>query len=229
MPPPVRAVLFDAVGTLILPEPSVGAVYAEIGRRHGSRLDTAAAAGHFRAAFAHQEAIDSDAGWRTDERRERGRWEAVVAAVLDDVPRPEACFAELWEHFAHPSAWRPVPGAVAVVADLMAQGLVVGVASNFDARLHTVLAGLSGLTGVRPVLASSEVGWRKPSPAFFAAACAAVGCAAGEVLLVGDDVENDVLGGGGAGLRTVLYDPRGRHADVSGRITDLAEVARLVG
>src|SRR5207302_1039003 len=47
----VRAVFFDAVGTLIHPEPPAGAVYAEVGRRHGSRLTAAEIARRFAAAF----------------------------------------------------------------------------------------------------------------------------------------------------------------------------------
>ncbi len=34
----VDAVFFDAVGTLIHPEPAAAQAYAEIGRRHGSQL-----------------------------------------------------------------------------------------------------------------------------------------------------------------------------------------------
>ena len=39
VPRSVRAVFFDAVGTVIHPEPSAGAAYAEFGRRFGTRLE----------------------------------------------------------------------------------------------------------------------------------------------------------------------------------------------
>src|SRR5437660_2707613 len=54
IPPVVRAVFFDAVGTLLHPEPPAGAVYAVLGRRFGSRLDPGAVAGRFRTAFRRQ-------------------------------------------------------------------------------------------------------------------------------------------------------------------------------
>lgn len=44
----------------------------------------------------------------------------------------------------------------------------------------------------------------KPSPAFFAAALAALGAAPGEAVMVGDDVEADVGGGLEAGIASVL-------------------------
>ena len=37
-PPRIRWIAFDAVDTLIRPNPSVAAIYQEIGTRHGSRL-----------------------------------------------------------------------------------------------------------------------------------------------------------------------------------------------
>lgn len=44
----------------------------------------------------------------------------------------------------------------------------------------------------------------KPSPAFFQAALDSIGCTAGEAVMVGDDVENDVGGALAAGLSGVL-------------------------
>src|SRR5438067_2160826 len=84
-PERIRAVAFDAVGTLIHPEPSAAEVYASIGRRFGSRLEVAEIRTRFRAAFAEQEVIDRASGWVTSEERERHRWQDIVARVLDDV------------------------------------------------------------------------------------------------------------------------------------------------
>src|SRR5690606_20106058 len=51
-PERIRAVAFDAVGTLIHPDPPVAAIYEEISRRHGSRLTRDDVARRFRDAFA---------------------------------------------------------------------------------------------------------------------------------------------------------------------------------
>src|SRR5579884_3522174 len=98
LPPGVRAVFFDAVGTLIHPEPPAGAVYAAVGRAAGSRLDPAAIAARFQAAFRAEEAADLRHGLRTSPGREVERWRHIVATVLDDVRDPEGCFRELWAH-----------------------------------------------------------------------------------------------------------------------------------
>ena len=51
IPRGVRAVVFDAVGTVIHPDPPAAEVYVEVGRRFGSRLGMADIVGRFAAAF----------------------------------------------------------------------------------------------------------------------------------------------------------------------------------
>lgn len=218
----VRAVAFDAVGTLITPNPPVADVYHSAGRRHGSRLTTEVIRGRFHAAFRAEDELDRAAGWHSDAAREVERWRRIVVAVLDDVPNVEACFRELWDHFSSPASWRCLPDVGPVLAELTRRGLIVGLTSNFDGRLRTVAAGLPDLAPVAPVVVSAEVGWRKPAPEFFAAVVRAFGCAANEVLLVGDDFENDYLGATAAGLPALLLDtvPRPGVARIS-RLADL--------
>lgn len=129
----------------------------------------------------------------SNERRERTFWERVVADVIGSVNDPDACFEELYEHFGRPESWTCMPGTAETLRQLRERGLVIAVASNFDARLHAVLDGLAPLREIRYRVISSEIGWRKPSPRFFQALCDAVGCAPEEILMVGDDLENDIL------------------------------------
>jgi len=203
-----RAIYFDAVGTLIHPEPSAAAVYAEVGRRHGSRLRRDVIRGRFAAAFARQEEIDRAAGWRTSEARERERWRSIVAEVLDDVVDPAACFAELYDHFAQPAAWRCDAAAPQVLGELKRRGHVVGLASNYDGRLRAVLAGMD--LEVERVLVSAELGWRKPAVPFFEALCTQADVEPAEVLYVGDDADSDYAGALAAGLQAVLLTPTPR-------------------
>lgn len=212
VPADVRAVFFDAVGTLIHPEPSAARVYHAAGLRHGSRLPPDEVRRRFGAAFAVQERLDNDRGNRTDEEREMRRWRTIVAAVLDDVRDPDQCFAELYDHFAQPQAWRCEAKAGEVLAALRAAGYVVGVASNFDHRLRAVVAGLPGLGRLDHLVISSEVGWKKPAGEFFAVLTAQTGLSPGEILLVGDDRDNDFQGARRAGLAALLVGSRGEDA-----------------
>jgi len=209
----LRAIFFDAVGTLIHPEPSAAAVYWTIGRSFGSRRTQADIAARFVAAFQKQEAIDRLHGWITNEEREYQRWQHIVADVLDDVTDPAAVFTELYEHFKRPASWRCDAQSEAVLASLRAEGLAVGLASNFDGRLRGLVQEIKPLTvfGASPLLAiSSEVGYRKPAPEFYQALCQAAGCAPARLLYVGDDLVNDYQGARSAGFHAILFDPRER-------------------
>jgi putative hydrolase of the HAD superfamily len=200
-------VFFDAVGTLLHPEPPAPVVYAAVGRRFGSRLDAAVIAQRFRTAFRRQEQEDSASGLRTSEEREWMRWRAIVAEVVDDVSDPEECFSELHAHFARPDAWRCEPHTSHVLETLAGRGHRLGIASNFDARLRRVVEGLSDLQVVRQLVISSEIGWRKPAPSFFAEMCQRSGSPSGQIVYVGDDENNDYAGGRSFGLQVVLLDP----------------------
>jgi putative hydrolase of the HAD superfamily len=223
--PGVGAVFFDAVGTLIHPQPAAADVYAAVGRRFGSQLELAVVAARFRAAFRRQEERDHAGGLRTDETREVARWRAIVGEVLDDVADPEGCFQALYTHFARAEAWRCDLEAEATLRALAARGYCLGVASNFDQRLHGIVAALPALRPVRCVVISSEVGWRKPAPAFFEEMCRQAGLPAAQVLLVGDDVVNDYEGARTAGLPALLLDPRGKEPiQGNARLTRLGEL-----
>ena len=190
----IEAIVFDAVGTLIHVRPSVPAIYADIARRFGSCLDMHAIRGRFGAAFARQERIDADAGWRTGEEREIERWQAIVAEVLDDVADKNGCFEALFAAFGQPSAWICDADASAVLGHWQGRGLRLGLASNFDRRLGSVIAGMPELAALDPILISSAVGWRKPAAEFFRALADAVQLPPSAILFVGDDRGNDFNG-----------------------------------
>jgi putative hydrolase of the HAD superfamily len=204
----VRAVIFDAVGTLIFPLPSAPVVYAGTALRYGLDLRTDVVLSRFREAFRAEERADAEAGWLTSEEREIARWRRIVRDTLAGVSDPEGCFRELFDHFSKPSAWMVNPDAAEVLSTLQARGPVLGLASNYDSRLLSVIAGHGALTPLRDrVVVSAAVGYRKPAPQFFAEVARVAGCGRSEILLVGDDIENDYYGASGAGLEAVLLGP----------------------
>lgn len=210
----VRAVVFDAVGTLIHPDPPAPQRYAEVGKRYGSRLGAAEITDRFRAAFRKEEEADRLAGFRTSGQREISRWRHIVGRALDDIADPEACFQELFSWFSRPDAWRVEPETGHVLGALASRNFTLGIASNYDRRLYSVIDGKRELTPASDiVVVSAEIGWRKPAPEFFEALCRAVSCQPSEVLYVGDDRSNDYDGACRAGLKGLLFDPRDRQRD----------------
>jgi putative hydrolase of the HAD superfamily len=225
IPSGTRAVFFDAVGTLLFPEPSAPVIYAETARRYGLTLSPVDVRDRFVAAYRAEEAADAAAEWATSEDRERDRWRRIVTDTLAGVADPEACYRHLFDHFARPAAWRVAPDAADLLTTLHRRGLLLGLGSNYDERLWPVLTGFPELAPLRElVLISATVGVRKPGTGFFREVARAAGCDVSEVLFVGDDIGNDYEGATAAGLPAVLLDPHGRHPDVPHRVTRLAEL-----
>jgi putative hydrolase of the HAD superfamily len=223
IPDGTRVVVFDAVGTVLIPDPGAVAVYAAAAARYGLPADPAVIRDRFREAFRKEELADERAGWVTSEERELARWRAIVRETLPGAP--EECFEQLYRHFAKPESWRVPAEAVALFAHLTARGLRLGLASNYDSRLESVLAGRPELEPVAGlVVISSHIGVRKPAAGFFERLTKLAGCRPGEAVLVGDDYGNDYLGATAAGLRAVLLDPGGKHPDVPERVGSLGEL-----
>jgi putative hydrolase of the HAD superfamily len=197
----VPVVVFDVVGTLLEPAPSVAAVYAAVGRRHGLDLAEDVIAQRFREAWKRQEAIDAAAipPFATSRGREAARWRGIVADVFGAAAADEQIFADLWEAFARPAAWRPVAAGRRLIEEARREGREVALASNFDERLFRLAASVPPLTLADHVFASSDLGWRKPAPEFFRAVEARLGRRPDELLLVGDDPELDLAAGRRAG------------------------------
>jgi putative hydrolase of the HAD superfamily len=203
----IDAIVFDAVGTLIEPDPAVADVYVAATRRQGVELDRALVKARFHQYFRNDEVDEMRGPMVTDEATEFRRWRRIVSNVIPEVPNPDRAFFELWDHFRRPAAWRTFPDVAPALQFLAARHVPIRIASNFDARLRTVVQGLPELAQCAAHLViSSEVGFRKPHPAFYQAACASLRLPPERVLCVGDDLENDVAGARRAGLRGVLLD-----------------------
>lgn len=223
---PIRVVSLDAVGTLIFPYPSVAQVYAEAGRRHGSRLTQAEIGSRFRQVFREAEESPAADDFSTSESHETERWRSIVSACIPDLTDFEACFQELFAHFGSPGAWRVFPDVAPALARLSRAGLRLIIASNFDRRLHAVCDGLPSLTVIRDRVISSEIGFRKPADQFYAALVARAEVPSAEIVMVGDSESNDVLAARRAGLQAIWVD-RTRPAG-AGHVSDLEQAAQLL-
>lgn len=117
--------------------------------------------------------------------------------------------------------WHAYDDAVPTLQEMRWTGIRTCLLSNAGVPVRTVLDREGISEWVDAVVLSYEVGCVKPDPAIFRAALDALGLAAHEVLMVGDNAHDD--GGGAAlGLRTLIL-PR-----THGRVHGLAAVCALV-
>ena len=224
IPPQIKAVFFDVVGTVLFPTPPALTVYAEVARRGGLNLDEKEIRTNFIAAYKAEEIADRSAGWIASEEREKNRWRSIVAACLHGVSNFEFCFRQLFDYFAKPGSWSLNKEFARITTELKGRGIVVGLGSNYDSRLWPVIDGFPELSLLRErTVISSLVGFRKPAAEFFQKLIGMAACNPREVLFVGDDLENDYRGAIEAGLEARLLDPSNRH-DVPDRIHRLMEL-----
>jgi putative hydrolase of the HAD superfamily len=204
-PAGVAVVVFDVVGTLVEPNPSVAVAYQQAALRHGLTVDATVIQQRFKSAWRRQEAVDAAAvpAFATSRTREAERWRAIVDDVFEGAAPAGAIFADLWEHFGQVDAWQPLAHGRDLVRLALDAGVTVALASNFDERLLAIAERLEPLSWVPHVFASSEIGWRKPAPEFFRWVEQRLGCGPAEVLLVGDDPELDVAAAQRAGWRSL--------------------------
>ena len=196
----MKAVVFDAVGTLMYPVPSVADVYKAAIHQH---CQVVVPADRIRAAVRDALKARSDScDLRTNEQAERQFWAELIRRFCSDDVGFQAAFDDLFAHFAAPHNWKCFSDTIGLVAQIHEKGCAVAIASNFDLRLHRVCEGLPELVEIEHRIISSVVGWRKPAPEFFHAVAAVLGIAPERILMVGDDLQNDILGATAAGMQT---------------------------
>ena len=119
-----------------------------------------------------------------------------------------------------------IPETREVLSAVDARGLRQIVLSNHVWELPEICVELGLLPPIAEVLTSARLSVEKPHPETYAAAIAAAGCAAHEILFVGDTYEADVAGPERAGMQALLV--RRPHPDARNYADDLTGVLDLV-
>ena len=215
----VRGVLLDVYGTLLISAAGdIGAGAASRETRDAAMAAALDDAGLARKAPAASEVVA---------RLEAATRAANATARARGVVHPEVEVRELWRGLL-PGAgtaaveraavsyecrtnpvW-PMPGAADAVAALQERG-PVGIVSNAQFYTPFVLATLLPELHIDPRLAVWSFAQReaKPSPRLFRAAAARMALhyrlEPREIVMVGNDVRNDLLGSRAAGIRTALF------------------------
>jgi putative hydrolase of the HAD superfamily len=184
----VRAVTWDAVGTLFVPTPSVGSIYAEIAHGHGLEADAAALDAGFPDALRTVRTRWA-VPYGADEQDALRFWNEVISATFQQA-LPFELTCDLYDAFARAKRWRVLPGVREALAWVQQRGLPQAVVSNYDARLLPLIAELQ-LGPFATVVTSTQVGRAKPDPAALLRACQFLGVAASEVVHVGDHALED--------------------------------------
>jgi len=205
----IKAILFDAAGTLFYLTKTVGDHYAYVGREIGLDLDAHQLERAFHVAWKQMPRRPAIDGPR--ENDDKGWWRELVGRVFDQVAPSlseldrDNFFEIAYEHFAEAGVWKLYPEVLDVLKQLR-ERFQLAVISNFDGRLRLILQNLGISKYFAHVFISSELGADKPDPEIFGRALKEMHLDADEVLHVGDDPERDWKAAKEAGLLVFQLD-----------------------
>ncbi len=210
---PIKAVFFDAVGTLFDVKGSVGEVYLTYAKKYGVP-DTKEMVITLNKRFK-ETMKDMPAPIFSVERQEKLKqcerlwWFDVVHAVFYRVGMFEGFddfFDEVFEAFGQATHWQIFPETCEVLTELKKRGFELGIITNFDSRFFQVARALEIRQFFDSVTISSLVGAAKPATKIFNYALKEHMLEPNEVLHVGDHPIEDFEGAKKAGFHAILID-----------------------
>jgi putative hydrolase of the HAD superfamily len=200
-----RAVLLDALGTLLELEPPAPRLRIELAERFGLRISETDAQRAIAAEIAYYRA-------HLDEGRDPAALAALrsrcAEALRDGLPDDERVGAidnaALTSALLASLRFEPFADVRPALAAARAAGRRLVVVSNWDVSLDEVLDRLGLAHVLDGVVTSAGFGARKPAPEIFEYALGLVGVAAADAIHVGDSLAEDVAGARAAGIEAVL-------------------------
>lgn len=218
----IRAVLFDAGGTLIHVD--------------GERVCRAAGVAFDRAAFRRAEAEAFGAVRALVLERPESRDAERVPLYFDTLLRalglPEEeerqrAAGQVAREHGRANLWsKPAEGSRETLEGLRSRGYRVAVVSNADGRVRGLLEAVGLAPLLEFVVDSAEIGVEKPDPRIFHAATERLGLAPAFCAYVGDIYEIDVVGAERAGLAPILIG-EGPAPEGTRRVADLPALLSL--
>ncbi|KAJ0098597.1 hypothetical protein Patl1_20897 [Pistacia atlantica] len=195
-----KALLVDAVGTLLVPSQPMAKIYREIGEKYGVAYSEIEILNRYRRAYEQP--------WGKSRLRyvNDGRpfWQFIVSSSTGCSD--SQYFEELYNYYTTEKAWHLCdPEAEKVFNAIRKAGVKLAVVSNFDTRLRPVLRALDCDHWFDAVAVSAEVEAEKPNPTIFLKACELLGVNPEDAVHVGDDRRNDVWGARDAGCDAWLW------------------------
>ncbi|ESW34122.1 hypothetical protein PHAVU_001G126300 [Phaseolus vulgaris] len=195
-----KALLVDAVGTLVLPSQPMAQIYRTIGEKYGVEYSENEILSRYRRAYGQP--------WGKSRLRyvNDGKpfWQYIVS-YSTGCSDPQY-FEELYNYYMTDKAWHlNDPEAEEVFRALRKSGVKLAVVSNFDTRLRPLLRALNCDTWFDAVAVSAEVAAEKPNPTIFLKACELLDVKPEDAVHVGDDRRNDIWGARDAGCDGWLW------------------------
>ena len=203
----LRLITFDAMNTLFKVRGTIGEIYSKAGANYGIKSDPQEIEVNFRKAFKQLNLRYPNYGLAAGMSSQLW-WQEMVGISFDGQLKSEILSnisSDLYSNFETKTHWQLFPEVSFVLQYLKNKDVKIGVLSNFDERLPTVLKELGVDHYFQFILASRNTKWYKPLPQIFHHAVAMVTqCSPVDVIHVGDNLELDYKAARNAGIDAYL-------------------------
>ncbi len=214
--PPLEAVLFDAGLTLIRSTTPAHDVAREALAGHGVSATTPELELAMETAEAQIRAHWLSRDWWASDRLVRELFVSAyrsglreVAAVGSDTELGARLADSVYDTYHQARHWSLYPDVLPTLRELRANGIRLGIISDWGHGLEAIVLELELGAYVEFVVVSSRLGVAKPDPSVFGLALDRIGVAPKQAVYVGDTYVKDVMGARAAGIFPVLLDREG--------------------
>ena len=228
----IRAVFFDAGETIVHAHPSFPELLTTVLRREGFDADPEIVRQNLYVVTDRFLEASRDGNlWSTSPEKSRVFWASIYRTLLAEMGLPfgDGLAEAIYRTFTDLSNYRLFPDVTPALDRLRQARLTLGLVSNFEGWLDSLLETL-GVTPYFDVRVISGIeGVEKPDPRIFRLALERTGAAATESMYVGDNPSFDIEPAESLGMSAVLLDRRGRYPDHPGiRITTLDDLPATI-
>ncbi|AUS99348.1 hydrolase [Nostoc sp. CENA543] len=213
-----KVIFLDAVGTLFGVKGSVGKIYSQLALEFGVEASPEVLDQAFVQSFkASPPPIFPDTELEDIPQKEFEWWRAIAvktfesAGIINQFADFSSFFSELYIHFGTAEPWFVYPDVVQSLSNWKHLGIELGVLSNFDSRIYSVLQALDLSHFFQSVTISTQVGAAKPNFKIFVAALEKHDCSPALAWHIGDSIVEDYQGAKAAGLRGIWINREKSH------------------
>jgi putative hydrolase of the HAD superfamily len=188
----------------------VGEIYSQIAREFGVSVPAATLDRYFLPSFkAAPPPIFPQAEIQDIPQQEFEWWRMIAwntfnqADAIAQFPDFSAFFSQLYYHFGTADPWYVYPDVPLALMNWRRLGVELGVLSNFDSRLFSVLQSLGIKHYFNSITISSQAFAAKPDPKIFKTALQKHNCTPDAAWHIGDSIQDDYQGAKAVGIRSI--------------------------
>jgi putative hydrolase of the HAD superfamily len=162
----------------------------------------------------YERLYEQDESFWSDDQRAVAIWKEMYMHLCSLLKLPKSAHTRIasavFRYYLNPKSWAFFADVLPVLQKLKLRGYKLGIISNWDCSLTSIINGLNAASYFDSIIASADVRLHKPMPEIFALACERMNVCPYEAMHVGDHPTADVAGAHAAGLMPVFVNRSGK-------------------